>query len=40
MKGDAERTSAIRRAQSEIQRNPTQRKFILFRYGLREEDLR
>jgi len=40
MNGDAERTQVIRRAQAEIQKNPSQRKFILFRYGLNEEDVR
>jgi hypothetical protein len=39
-KGDSEREAAVRKAQSEIQKNPTQKKFILFRYGLHEEDLR
>ena len=37
---DSERSRAIRRALTEIRNDPAQRKFILFRYGLSEEDLR
>ncbi len=37
---NSQRQEAIRRAREEIRRDPTQKKFILFRYGLREEDLR
>jgi hypothetical protein len=37
---ESARDTAIRRARSEIQRNPSQKKFILFRYGLSENDLR
>lgn len=36
----SERELRIRRAREEIQRNPEQKKFILFRFGLTEEDLR
>jgi len=37
---DSERAESIRRAREEIREDPEQRKFILFRYGLSEEDLR
>jgi hypothetical protein len=37
---DSEREASIRRAREEIRKDPKQRKFILFRYGLSEEDLR
>jgi hypothetical protein len=37
---DSQRQEAIRRAREEIRRDPQQKKFILFRYGLREDDLR
>ncbi|MBI2964518.1 MAG: hypothetical protein HYY35_12245 [Deltaproteobacteria bacterium] len=37
---DPERAEALRRAREEIRKDPTQKKFILFRYGLREQDLR
>ena len=37
---DSERAESIRRAREEIRKDPEQRKFILFRYGLGEEDLR
>jgi hypothetical protein len=37
---ESERAESIRRAREEIRKNPGQRKFILFRFGLREEDLR
>ena len=33
------RDDALERARSEIRKNPNQKKFILFRYGLDEEDL-
>ena len=36
----SERSDAVRRAIEEIRRDPSQKKFILFRHGLREEDLR
>jgi hypothetical protein len=37
---DSERAESIRRAREEIRKDPEQKKFILFRYGIREEDLR
>ena len=37
---DSQRREAIRRARDEIRRDPNQKKFILFRYGLDEDDLR
>ncbi len=37
---EKERDAAIDRAHDEIRRNPRQKKFILFRYGLEEKDLR
>ncbi|MGH7897135.1 MAG: hypothetical protein ACREQQ_04235 [Candidatus Binatia bacterium] len=37
---DPEREAVIRKARSEIEKNPGQKKFILFRYGLHEEDVR
>lgn len=37
---ELERDAAIERARSEIRKNPSQKKFILFRYGLDEKDLR
>lgn len=37
---DSQRAAAIRRAREEIRKNPSQKKFILFRYDLREQDLR
>jgi len=37
---DSERAESIRRAREEIRKDPKQRKFILFRYGLSDEDLR
>ena len=36
---DSQRREAIRRARDEIRRDPNQKKFILFRYGLHEDDL-
>ncbi len=37
---DLQRREAIRRARDEIRRNPSQKKFILFRYGLHDDALR
>jgi hypothetical protein len=37
---DLQRHEDIRRAREEILKNPSQKKFILFRYGLDEDDLR
>lgn len=37
---DSQRVETIRRAREEILRTPSQKKFILFRYGLHEDDLR
>jgi hypothetical protein len=37
---DSQRQEAILRARDEIRRDPNQKKFILFRYGLHEDDLR
>jgi hypothetical protein len=37
---ESEHDLAIERARSEIRKNPGQKKFILFRYGLDEKDLR
>jgi len=36
---ESEREAKIRRARDEIQKDPKQKKFILFRYGLNEADL-
>lgn len=37
---DARRAELLERARREIEKNPSQKKFILFRYGLAEDDLR
>ena len=37
---DSQRQEAIRRAREEILSDPEQKKFILFRLGLHEDDLR
>jgi hypothetical protein len=36
---DSQRSETLRKAQDEIRRDPSQKKFILFRYGLQEQDL-
>lgn len=37
---DARRAELLERARREIEKNPSQKKFILFRYGIDERDLR
>lgn len=36
---ESDREAKIRKAREEIRKNPAQKQFILFRYGLKEEDL-
>jgi hypothetical protein len=36
----AERARHLEKARAEIEKNPRQKKFILFRYGLQESDLK